>query len=165
MSYSESVLTEQTSVFCRRSVMDSKKRVHWPDDFFGLKIATNTGFSTGGTNFDEAVREGKIIKDEGPGNRSNILKLLLGRVDCYINDRLSILWELKRLQNPAEPSLRPDSIVEVLALSEEPAYLGITNVHTDRYPFRDDFVRELNAILLNMQKRGEIQMIVNRYMR
>ena len=162
MSYSEPVLTEQTSVFCRNSVIENKKRSHWPDDFSGLKIALNTGFATGGVQFEEAVRKGKIFKDEGPGNHSNILKLMLGRVDCYINDRLSILWELRHIQN--DGSQQQESIVEVLALSEEPAYLGFTNVHPEQYAFKDDFVRELNAVLLSMQKQGDIQMIVNRYM-
>jgi len=164
MSYSESVLTELTSVFCRRSIAENKKRMHWPEDFFGLKIAVNTGFATGGAYFEEAVREGKIVKDEGPGNRSNILKLMLGRVDCYINDRLSILWELQRLQVAAQGQTKVDEIVEVMALSQEPAYLGFTNVHAENYTFKDDFVRELNSVLLGMQKQGEIQLIVNRYM-
>ena len=64
----------------------------------GLTIGNNSGFSAGGDEFKAAVKAGKIKLSETKGTPKNLLKLIAGRVDCYMNDALSIQWELKKLQ-------------------------------------------------------------------
>jgi polar amino acid transport system substrate-binding protein len=163
LTYSDVVFYEETAVFCRADVATQKKRERWPDDFAGLRIAMNIGYSTGGQSFEEMVQKGLIRKDEGPGNRSNLLKLIHQRVDCYINDRMSIQWELRRIYAdfPAYENL--SAISDVMTISKEAAYLGISNRNAENFPFRQDFVLQLNQILQTMQSRGEIVKIAQRY--
>lgn len=161
ISLSEPVLNEQVVAFCVDTVM--KKREHplaWPEDFYGLKIGMNAGFSTGGDKYKKALREGKIFEDQAPSNRSNILKLLLGRIDCYANDRLSILWEIERIKADGLYSEGSQTITEAVVISQEQAYLGYTNRDNGRFPYKEDFSRLLNQVLSEMKKSGEIQKIV-----
>ena len=163
MSYSIPVLVEETAVFCLTEVAAGRKRQQWPDDYDGLRIATNLGFATGGVQFEQMVSRGLITKDEGPGNRSNILKLLNRRVDCYINDRLSVMWEMGRLY--AEfPALRSAPVVtEMLTIRQEGGYLGYTNLNASQFPFKQDFVMQVNRLIKAMQDQGEIAEIMARY--
>lgn len=161
ISVSEPVLTEQVVVFCSEAVMKSRKRqAVWPEDFYGLKIGMNAGFSVGGDKYKKALKDGKILEDQAPSNRSNILKLLLGRIDCYANDRLSILWEIERIKADGVYADNSVPIVEASVISQEQAYLGYTNRDDGHYPYKADFSRVLNQVLVEMKKSGEIQKIV-----
>jgi polar amino acid transport system substrate-binding protein len=88
--YSVSILEEKVVVFCRRDRMESPRPV-WPRDYYGLSVAMNSGFMVGGNAFVDALKQGHIKLEESSSNATNIIKLVRRRVDCYINDRLSIL--------------------------------------------------------------------------
>lgn len=165
MSYSDPVLTEETAVFCLSETAAVRKREQWPDDFAGLRVATNFGFATGGGKFEEMVSYHLQLKDEGPGNRSNILKLLHRRVDCYINDRLSVLWEMDRIYAEFPRLQKTVAITEMGTIRRENAYLGFTNLNPAQFPFKEDFVLQFNRVLRGMRERGEIAEILLRYQR
>lgn len=160
MSYSEAVLIEQVAVFCNAAVLKEKRRKVWPEDFYGLRIGLNSGFLLGGERFFQAAKEEKLIIDTAPSNRSNLLKLLLGRTDCYINDRLSILWELERIKGEGLLSASSPAILEAATVLQEAAYLGITERDNGNYAFKVDFLKTMNTVLLEMKKKGEIQRII-----
>lgn len=163
MSYSEVLMIEETAVFCHADIAQLNKREIWPDDFYQLKIAVNNGFAVGGARFDEAVQKNWLQKDEGPGNRSNLLKMLSKRVDCYINDRLAILWELKRIY-AERPDLEKNArLQDVLTLNQEAAHLAYTNHNTQLYPFKADFNEQFNRALQELKRQGEIAKIYQRY--
>ncbi|MBI1771937.1 MAG: transporter substrate-binding domain-containing protein [Burkholderiales bacterium] len=158
---SEPVLTEQVVAFCSENSMKGRKYpATWPDDFHGLKAGVNAGFNIGGDKYKKAVKDGKMFEDQAPSNRSNILKLLLGRIDCYVNDRLSILWEMERIKADGVYADNSQAIVEAAVINQEQAYLGYTNRDNGRYSYKADFMRVLNQILIDMKKSGEIQKIV-----
>lgn len=163
MSYSDILLTEETAVFCASEVVQQARRELWPDDFYQLKIAVNNGFAVGGLRFDEAVQKNLLQKDEGPGNRSNLLKLLNRRVDCYINDRLSILWELKRIYTERPELEKQTQLVDAMTLSHEPAYLAYTTQLPQQYPYKADFNEQFNRALGELKRQGEIAKIYQRY--
>ncbi|MFZ6709849.1 substrate-binding periplasmic protein [Undibacterium sp. TC9W] len=161
LNNSEPVLTEQVVAFCSENSMKGRKHPSsWPEDFQGLKVGINAGFQIGGDKYRKAVKDGKMFEDQAPSNRSNILKLLLGRIDCYVNDRLSILWEIERIKADGVYADSSQAIVEAAVISQEQAYLGYTNRDNGRYPYKPDFMRALNQILTDMKKSGEIQKIV-----
>ncbi|MFZ6743971.1 substrate-binding periplasmic protein [Undibacterium sp. JH2W] len=161
ITLSEPVLSEQVVAFCRESAIKTGKHPPtWPDDFYGLKVGVNAGFNVGGEKYKKAVKDGKMFEDQAPSNRSNILKLLLGRIDCYLNDRLSILWEIERIKADGVYAENSQVIVEAAVISQELAYLGYTNRDNGRYSYKADFSRLLNQILVDMKKSGEIQKIV-----
>ncbi|MDP6777882.1 MAG: ABC transporter substrate-binding protein [Candidatus Latescibacteria bacterium] len=163
--YSTPILDEKVVVFCRSDVIASPRPL-WPEDYYGLRIGINAGFRVGGDAFWSAVEEGKIKVDESRGNSENLLKLVRGRLDGYLNDRISILWELKRLRKDEayREGTAHAGIVEGATVATEQGYLGFTGRDGGRFPFKDHFVEELNAIIDEMKKSGEVQGIVDKYL-
>ncbi|MES2257183.1 MAG: transporter substrate-binding domain-containing protein [Pseudomonadota bacterium] len=159
MDYSEPILTESVTLFCNAAVEPKSTAKRWPDDYFGLRIGTNTGFLIGGSQFELARRQGLITLAEARGTDENLRKLMLGRLDCYMNDRYAILHSLFRIRS--EPAYRHGpGIVEELVISQEYGYLGFTRNGNERFAFKGDFVRQFNAILHDMKRSGEIEQIV-----
>lgn len=161
--YSEKILAESVYVFCQASVLQPF-REKWPDDYMGLRIGINRGFSLGGEVFWQAVQDGKIEVEEASGSTKNLLKLATARTDCYMNDRLSILWEIKKLKASGEYSADHfDNIQEGALVAGEWGYLGFTNQDKGKFPFKDDFIEKFNAVILKMRNTGEIDDIVDAY--
>lgn len=161
VKYSAPVLAESVAVFCSAAIADRVERKRWPEDYFGLRFGINAGFSLGGDAFNQAAKNGQIILDPAAGNRVNLEKLILQRVDCYINDRYSILWEWRHIN--AEGLNRDGAkIVETAVVAAEQGYLGYTDRDNGRFPFKEDFITELNKIIESMRRTGEIQRITDR---
>lgn len=163
--YSTPILREELVVFCREDVLAVTPGKKWPDDFFGLTIGKNAGFASEGTDFNEAVKNGKIVIDEAKSNRINILKLGLKRTDCYINDRLSITWELNQLKKEGlyDEGGKHEVIREALTISSEWGYLGFTRRDFGRFYFKEDFITKFNTVIHAMQANGEIQTIADQF--
>ncbi len=162
--YSAPILREELVVFCRQDVLAVTPRSKWPNDFFGLTIGQNAGFLTGGAAFDKAVKNGDITMAEAMSNRINILKLGIKRLDCYINARLSIAWELNRLKREGlyDEGGKHAPLKEALVISSEWGYLGFTRMDFGRFYFKEDFISKFNAAIRAMHASGEIQTIIDR---
>ncbi len=161
MEYDMSILDEKLVVVCQKSVLSSP-RPNWPGDYMGLTIGNNSGFSAGGDEFKAAVKAGKIKLSETKGTPKNLLKLIAGRVDCYMNDALSIQWELKKLQK--EGKYNGSTIVEGATISSEQGFLGFAT-KGDKFPFKDDFKSQYHKILSEMKESGEVDKIIQEYVK
>jgi polar amino acid transport system substrate-binding protein len=162
--YSVPILEERVVVFCHHQVFAKGPRKRWPDDYQGLRFGNNPGYLSADQPFWHAVRRGLILIEEAPGNRANLQKLLRQRIDCYFNERLAILAELALMRrdglydpNDATP------LVEGPTISVEHGHVGYSNTDNARFPFKADFVRQLNAAIERLRKSGEIERIVHRY--
>ncbi len=163
--YSIPILNEQVVIYCKEEVLKEAKRVKWPEDFYGLTIGNNSGFSVGGKQFSQAVKEKKMTLLETKSTAQNILMLGLGRTDCYINDRLSIMLELKRLKQEGkydEGGIHA-KLVEGIIITNENGHLGFTNTDDGRFYFKKDFLEQFNHAINEMKEQGEIQKTVNDY--
>ncbi|NOH71328.1 ABC transporter substrate-binding protein [Vibrio pectenicida] len=161
MEYDMSILDEKLVVVCQKSVLSSPKP-NWPGDYMGLTIGNNSGFSAGGDEFRAAVKSGKIKLSETKGTPKNLLKLIAGRVDCYMNDALSIQWELKKLQK--EGKYNGQSLVEGATISSEQGFLGIAT-KAGKFPFKDDFKSQYHKILSEMKASGEVDQIIQKFVK
>lgn len=162
--YSTPLLEEQVAVFCRHSVATERPRQLWPDDFRGLRFGVNLGSLSAGTAFWQAKSNNLIEVEEAPGTRSNLLKMLRGRIDCFAFDRistLSVLAELKR--NGDYDETRDGSIVEGPILNKDTAHVGYTNRDQGRFPFKEDFAAQLDSALDAIRRAGEVDRIIQRY--
>jgi len=161
--YSKPVLKEEVAVYCdSKYVSNLDERIVWPDDYFGLTIGINESFEIGGDQFWKARDEGNIKVEPAKDNRENILKLRAGRTHCYVNDKLSILWELKELKRLG--LIEKDTEFKLaINVSSEHGYLAYTAISKERYPYKADFVETLDKIILEMQNNGEIEMITQKY--
>ncbi|SCX91747.1 substrate-binding periplasmic protein [Desulfoluna spongiiphila] len=160
--YSVPILQEKVVLLCREDIMKDAPRRIWPDDFHGLTIGSNDGFILGGKTFFEEVRKNNIRIDEARSNRVNILKLGIRRTDCYINDRLAILWELNKLKQEGlyHEGTRHARLREALVINTEWGHLGYTNRDFGRFHFKEDFIATFNAVITAMQKNGDIERIM-----
>ncbi|CAM2914518.1 ABC transporter substrate-binding protein [Vibrio ordalii] len=160
MEYELPILDEKLVVVCTKSVL-STPRPNWPEDYMGLTIGNNLGFAAGGDEFRAAVAAGKIVLSETKGTPNNLLKLIAGRVDCYMNDALSIRWELSKLQK--EGKYDGQSVMEGATISSEQGFLGFV---TDggQFPYKDDFKATYHKILSEMKESGELEQVVSSFL-
>lgn len=160
--YSHPMLNEDVVAFCSNEVINQSSRTIWPEDFYGLTIGINSGFNIGGADFWQASDDGKLFISEAKGNQLNLIKLRSRRIDCYVNDRISILWETKRLL-AEEVLAKPLTFSLAVHINTESGYMAYTNVHEERYSYKEKFVREFDAALIELQNAGEIEKIVQYY--
>jgi len=164
--YSIPVLNEKVVVFCRKGVLTKSRRLHWPEDYFGLRIGRNAGYELGGKRFWNAVKNGKITVEDAAGNRENLLKLGLKHIDCYMNDRLSILWTWNQLKASGKYDEHKGyaALLEGATITTEQGFLGFTNRDQGKFDYKDDFVKKFDTIIYEMRRSGEIQRMVQRFL-
>lgn len=162
--YSVPLLEERVAVFCRHSVLVQHARERWPEDFQGLRFGVNLGSLSAGRAFRQAAESNLVKVEEAPGTRSNLLKMLYGRIDCFAFDRISTLGELARMKRAGEyKESKGDGIAEGPILNQDTAHVGFTNRDQGRFPFKEDFADQLDAALESLRRSGEIERIVERY--
>lgn len=166
IDYSAPILIEKVVPFYFGKIEEEKHREKWPEDFFGLLVGQNAGFDIGGEEYNRAREEGLIFQAEAPDNRTNILKLLAGRIDVYINDRLSILWEAQAMieEGLVNPRVWEEEILEGPTIDYEYGYLGFTNRNDRAFPYKEAFRRQFNEIVGEMRANGEIEAVLQKYM-
>lgn len=163
--YSLPLYQEHVVAVCRKDVVAKKRRMTWPEDFYGMRIGNNAGFIVGGVEFDRAVKAGKIHMEEARDNRANLIKLGLKRLDCYINDRISIEWTRSALKRDGlyDEGGKHAVLVEAAVIGVEQGFLGYTDRDQGRYPFKTDFVKKFDAVIYQMQRQGEITRIAQAF--
>lgn len=161
--YSKPILKEQVVVYCHDQVAlkNLPELAKWPEDFFGLTIGINAAFAIGGDAFWMAAHEGKLRVEEAKDNQENILKMRAKRIDCYINDRLSIAWEIKRLKESGRID-SSDYFALAAFVSEEYGYLGYT-AYAEQFPYKDAFVTHFDEILQEAQASGIVEQVISEY--
>ncbi len=165
--YSEPLLDENVVAYCNPKVLKKQSGLQWPADFYGLRIGNNFGFLVGGEAFEQAVKDGKIALHEARDSLTNLRKLRLGRIDCYINDRLAILGTLKEFgrKGSGDAPLRDDEMVEAVFIAARQGYLGYTDRDRGAFAHKADFVKKFDAAVLQMKRNGDIERIVATYLR
>lgn len=155
--YSLPLFEEIVVAVCTRDTA-AKPRARWPEDFYGLRIGNNAGFMVGGDKFSQAVKDGRIKLAEASDTRTNILKLGLKRIDCYINDRMSIRWTEAKLRKEGKlPAAQVG--VEAAVIATEQGFLGFSDRDQGKFPYKTDFLKQFDAIVYDMKRNGEIERI------
>jgi uncharacterized membrane-anchored protein YjiN (DUF445 family) len=163
--YSQPLFEEHVVAYCRKDVIAAKPRKRWPEDFYGLTIGNNAGFIVGGEAFDAAVKAGSLRIEEGKDSETNIIKLGMRRIDCYINDRISIQWTLNQLK--AEGKYQEGGthaeLAEAIQIAAKQGYLGYTDRDKGRYTYKSDFVKQFDAAIQQMKRSGEMDTITRNF--
>jgi polar amino acid transport system substrate-binding protein len=159
--YSMPLLEEHVVAVCRKDVLAARPRKRWPEDFYGLTIGNNAGFIVGGEAFDQAVKAGKLRMEEAKDSETNIIKLGMRRIDCYINDRISIQWTREQLkaEGKYDEGGAHAEVAEAIQISAKQAYLGYTDRDQGRYTYKSDFVRQFDSAIQQMKRNGEMDAI------
>lgn len=157
--YSDPILEEVTVAWCGRT-KGVDQRTPFPDGYQGLTFGLNTGFDIVARPFQQAVEQNRIQVDPVPGTSRNIMRLLLGRVDCYINDRRAILWTLSRLRHDHRYAHLLDSVHETAVVSRHAGYIGYSTHWNTAH-----FAKRFNQELRRLKQSGEIQRIADCYLK
>jgi len=155
MSYSTDILNETLVIVCNSNVSDRLK--NFPEDYKGISLGKNAGFSPGAI-VDEAIKNKTIKLHESKGMTSNLKMLVHNRIDCYVNDRLSILYELKRMALKGEYD--GSSVVETHVLGSKKGYLAINK---DASADIKSFMKKFNVVIEKMKLSGKIDEIISDY--
>lgn len=165
--YSEPLGIERVVIVCREDRIPARFAGRWPDDYMGMTVSNNLGFSMQPPPFWSAVEEGHIRRREFASNADSLLEMVAyGRVDCYINDRRAIAVSLARLRKRllGDVHARPFAPVrETLALEEQFAHVGYSAVRYDSAPEVRAFARRFDDALMTLKAGPEYQALVTDY--
>ena len=144
--YSIPIAQEDVVVYCRKGI-DFKKvfidSIRLPEP---LLLGINSGYILLNEKYNKAVKYNNIMVVENKSTEANVVKLTKNRIDCYINDKLSIEHGLVLL-NDKESDFNMSDYIQVDHISSQSAHIGYTNVKEYKYPYKYDFVTRMNAAI------------------
>ncbi|WGK91561.1 substrate-binding periplasmic protein [Pseudomonas migulae] len=165
MDFSRPILREKVVVFVRAELARIRTVEHFPFGYSGLRIGVNRGFmSIDDQDYQSMLATGALKQSYANDNRTNLARLYHGRIDVYINDRLSVQWELEQMQREsifAQSDL--NWLVEGPWLSGEAGYLGYTRLNASAYPYKPKFMQRLDEILAELERDGSIERLTKSY--
>lgn len=165
MDYSRPILEESVVAFVRSELAQQRAIEDFPAAYAGLRIGLNRGFNIiAAPDYKRMLAAGQVQQSYASDNRTNLLQLKRQRIDVYINDRLSILWELQQMRDQdLLGNAELDWLVEGPRLSSEHGHLGYTRLNPQTYPYKQDFMQRLDQVLLDLEADGSIARLAAHY--
>jgi polar amino acid transport system substrate-binding protein len=145
-SYSPALGTEFVVTYCHESIdleraldlkSPSNKRLH---------IGINAGYLILNQSYKKAIAKGRIRIWENKSTEINVIKLLTRKVDCYVNARKAILYELNKIKK-SNPQLSTIVVTEKDEIGQQTAHIGFSR--NSNFPQKKDFIKRMNASLLD----------------
>ena len=162
--YSIALMTEVVVAFCQQDI-NIKTQINEviPTKEKVINIGINSGYLILNKELERAKKQGAIKIQENKDTHANIMKLFYKRIDCYVNDRISTLWELSRMQkNNTKMSF--DRIDEALLIMTQTAHIGYSDNEKHQFHFKEDFIERMDVALSRLRKSGKIEAIIARYL-
>ena len=160
--YSNALFLETVVAFCHKDV-SLEDAINSKESQQVLQVGMNAGFLILNKELKAAQAKGLIRIWENKNTSANIMKLLFRRIDCYINDRISTLWQLEELQKQSE-EVDFSNIQETYLVMEKTAHIGYVRGEIAKYPYKADFIKKMDDALLEVQKTGISSNIINKYL-
>ncbi|WP_440056543.1 substrate-binding periplasmic protein (plasmid) [Pseudoalteromonas sp. T1lg65] len=115
----------------------------------------NVGLNAGYKILDNALKQsqqlGLVQIWENKDTISNVEKLAKGRIDCYVNDRISTQIALDSIAAPPL-SLDISAIIEDKVLMRRTAHIGYRSGYNERFPYKRDFIVKMDQALMQVTK-------------
>lgn len=156
MTYTDPLFEEKIVAICRNDIATKVSGMPYPNGYADLVFGNISGSRAGGEVLHAMAAAGLLRIEEAKSTRSNLMKIATGRIDCYVDDVISIEGTWKKMEAAGKTPKR--NFQKVADVSGEQTYIGLTG--SQRYPFKDDFVREFNARLADLKASGELDLIV-----
>lgn len=162
--YSIALYSETVVTFCHYDINISELISREGSDINVVNVGVNAGYQILNQELKTAKRDGKLNLWENKDTGSNILKLLHRRIDCYLNDRLSTIWEFRRLKKQfPEKSYSFKNIYEAMLVMTQTSHIGYSDVNNEKYRYKDDFVRRMDEALIKLYNTKEYVQIISQY--
>jgi polar amino acid transport system substrate-binding protein len=166
--YSLPLFTQYDVVVCNEKVLAAPRK-EYPDDYQGLKFVMWRGDGRAGENFIRLAEEKKIDLHLLNDVKSIIPFLLKERADCTVTSRVPFAWYVEQLKKTGEyQKYNKKGVVlkEATIISSNEGYLGYTDIDAEKkFPFKKDFSIKFDIEIYKMKKNGEIQEIVDRFVK
>lgn len=156
MEYTDPLFEEKIVAICRNDIATKVADKPYPGGYGGMVFGNISGSRAGGEMLHAMAAAGLVTIEEAKTTKNNLKKIATGRIDCYVDDSVSIESTWKKMG--ATDTALKRNFSKVANVSGERTYIGLTG--TKKYPFKDDFVREFNARLSELKGRGEIDRII-----
>lgn len=150
--FSMSLLTEELVLITKRGSDVMPKTLH---DLDGMYVGVLNGWSYG-IGFDQRRKEGFFIGDEVATDAQNLQKLLLGRIDVVIADRLSASLVAERLK------IRDRLSVGGAPFLKRSSHLAFSRA-SGQSELLERFDRAFSAVQSSREYANILQRIVDRY--
>lgn len=124
-------------------------------NLYGKSVGIASGHSVS-EEFDNAVLAGYIWAKENKSIEQNLKKLLVGRIDAYVNDRVVGLHAIKAMGLLEDISVLPNPVSKV-----NPSYILISQ--ESDLANKNELVRQLDTALSNMWEDGTVDNIYAKY--
>ncbi|WP_163831002.1 substrate-binding periplasmic protein [Spartinivicinus ruber] len=162
--YSVPIMQEISTVFCNvknlmRVGINFKQLKSWPDDLQSARFVLSLGVLMGGDKFWRSVNNNELNTTNVTGPEAAIRKLAPGKLDCHINDRVTIQWYLKALKNE-DHTIKLEDIKEVFQIEEEAGYLALSASLSNKEA--GNFFDKFNQEIQYMKKNGIVKQIIER---
>lgn len=146
-SYSVALGTEFVVSFCREKIeLKAALKLDQPLNK-AVHLGMNAGYLLLSERYKKAIAQERIQLWENKSTVANVIKLLANKIDCYVNDRKAIQYELNRV-NKAFSQYDAVTVVEQDQLSHRTAHIGFSREFN--YPYKDDFIKRMNKALLDV---------------
>lgn len=165
--YSLSLFTQIDVVICNEKVL-TKPRQRWPGDYEGLKFVMWRGDGRAGTEFFQMVKKKKIRLELLNSIKSTIGFIMLGRADCTVSSKLPFAWWVKKMKETGEYQKNDlgQKFKEAATISTNEGYLGYTDINAEKnFPFKKDFTIKFDIEIYKMKKSGELQKIIDSFIK
>ena len=153
--YSEPLHEEVIQAFCNpNSSLLKIENTEYP--LKPINVGINAGYLLFDQALNTALEQNKIKIWENKDTLSNILKLAKNRIDCYINDKWAILSGIKALKQ-SHPFVDLSQLQQDRIIFKRTAHIGYLKAPSEKFPFKDDFIKEMDAALkLVFERRTQI---------
>lgn len=145
-SYSVSLGTEFVVTFCREQINLKSALTINNQAIEPLHLGMNAGYLLLEKSYKNAIAAGRIKLWENKSTRANIIKLLTGKLDCYINDRGAILYELSKIKKSYPEFI--EMITEQDEVRQHTAHIGYSRDTPQKY--KNDFIKKMDVSLINV---------------
>jgi len=124
-------------------------------DLYGKTVGIDLGFSVS-TEFDLAVKEGKIKIEEASTPETNIKKTILGRFDAYVSNIIVTRYHANKMGVPDKIVALPKEIKK-----GHGAFFVISKA--GKITNKKKMLEKINETLKAMAKDGTYKRIINKY--
>lgn len=163
--YSLPLFTQHDVVICNKDVLTVRRKI-FPDDYAGLRFVMWRGDGRAGMEFAKMVKDNAISLHELNSIKDTIPYLLINRADCTVTDQTSFEWFAKKVNASGEYKDTNAILKQNSIISSNEGYLGYTDIEAEKnFPFKKDFAIKFDIEIYKMRKNGDIQKIVDRFVK
>ncbi|OKH88001.1 ABC transporter substrate-binding protein [Thalassospira sp. TSL5-1] len=160
--YSVPIVTQTPVVLCTDQFARYRTLLSYPYDYVGARFGNTSGYKMAGQALFNMAERHEVTFEEAHTTEINLRRLLAGRIDCYVNDRLAIDVALSKIGPASDEEYY--HLTETALLGSHQGGVAYGPDEAGKWPFRDDFADALDGVLRKMHEEGEIDAILKGYM-